>query len=175
MRLVKLLGWIMLSCASLEASEIWTYTGPVLDQTLGDPALRPPGLGDHFDITITFPEPTPLNFDFMGGSEQPPGAVFSWRDGSVFFAVALTPAEEISRSRVSLEGFSGETGHAFTGPSEGPDSVLFCGGPGIENCVPAYSETASAPSGAWTIAETPEPRSVLLVAGGLLALYFRRR
>ena len=184
----RLLTCLLWAGIALNASEIWKYSGPILTGT-GDPSLRPAGLGNHFDLTITFSQPLPhidLTYDdFFWRGTNPDGTAFvasdfdlsytiSWSDGSV---VGFHPQlNEINFTNPSAPWISagptipidelGAAGIYVTlGPPNG-DSLIICGD---SRCHSSYIAT-SAP-GTWTVSETPEPHALFMVPSGLLGLW----
>jgi hypothetical protein len=158
----------------------------------------PVGLGDHFDITITFPSIVPIGVDYNslpGGGPAAPYSHFFWTDGSV--QIGLRPPSpgqpvlagyDILRTglndvTVTAYGVGGDQGRMFATIVGGfsLDSVQVCGGnaPFDPNfCEPFYLGVSSSRSpGRWTITDTPEPRTFALAGGGLglFALLIRRR
>ena len=163
MNLLKVASCILLLGSLAGATEIWHYvSGPMIDGG-EDLSLKPPGLGDHFDITITFAQPVPFGTDCQSrdgynwgclNALDPQPTLFNlqpqitWTDGAISFNVGYiqdgAAYSEIQQYYgvpfVSLSGFnyngtfSGNGTFAFTGPQD-QDQVLVCKGTiALEEC-----------------------------------------
>lgn len=187
MNIMRFLSCALPLCCSLTASEIWTYTGPVMTYVSGDPSLRPPGLGDHFVITITLGQPSPRNALYTvnpvndaWNTPSPPS--ISWRDGTVEFGLAgpYLGIDEIGKDAegkpfvgfLGVGGFGARETWAFVGVGMGADAIEVCNGDPTVSCVGgSYDERASVATGTWTVTETPEPHALFMIPSGLLAMW----
>ena len=174
-------------CCAFE-DQVWTYTGPTMQKWWGDSSIRPPGLGDHFVIKITFHTPPPVGtFDADYNDFSFLNPTVEWSDGTVQVSpLGLNPIiggssfafydQNTGLPIIGLIGITGGGPIVFTtGSGQGPDAVIVCEN-GWDACNPGYAEQAApnATPGTWTITNTPESGTAALFGVGAAALLAAR-
>jgi hypothetical protein len=178
---------------------LYTYTSPILANSLGLPFPSPPAIGDSLTIQFTYNGAIPA--DPTGSTDLSPTIPFTMTCGAVtlssstggmptsLYIFSVTPgglpsAWYISINMPYLIGASSDYSMLsafYTGPMPTPvphaidiDSVEFNYEPPLSGLCWLWQENRTHP-GVWTASPVPVPTTMLLLGSGLIPLAWVRR